>query len=282
MSVIRRRFTLKHEGYLHQPQKKKYYNEQLFTEVAPKYDLITRILSLGRDAAWKRRLVDALPAGDAPLCVDLACGTGDLSFLLAGKYPRGRVIGLDLTESMLQIAVRRGPPSNLSFSRQDMCVTDLPSRCVDIVTGGYALRNAPDLGQVLGEIQRILKPGSVAAFLDFSKPPARAAQFWQYWLLKSWGSLWGLLLHGNPEVYAYIAESLKLFPNRIQLRERIAECGFRVVQHQRFYFGMLELLVLESRVSRSDSAGRCGKARLLAKLSPPVGDDRHCWKKCRG
>lgn len=244
---MRRRFTLKHDEHLHEPRKKKYYNERLFTEVAPKYDLITRILSLGRDAAWKRRLIATLPVRDAPLCVDLACGTGDLSFMLAGKYPRGTVVGLDLTEVMLQIAARRGPPPNLSFSQQDMCVTDLPSGSVDIVTGSYALRNAPELGRALEEIHRILRPGGVAAMLDFSKPPGKVLQFSEYWLLKSWGSVWGLLLHGNPAVYGYIAESLKLFPNRVRLRECVEDRGFRIVECQRFYFGMLELLVFENR-----------------------------------
>ena len=189
--------------------------------------------------------MDALPASDAPFCVDLACGTGDVSYLLAERYPDGTVLGVDLTEPMLKIALERNPPANLSFVRRDMCRTRVASRSADIVTGSYALRNAPDLKIALNEIHRILKPGGVAAFLDFSKPSATFLQVPEYWLLKGWGSMWGLLMHGNPEVYAYIAESLRIFPDRVRLRECLAEMGFTILESRRFYFGIMELLVFK-------------------------------------
>ena len=241
-----RTFTLKFSDHVGQPDRKKLYNERLFSEVAPKYDFVTKALSLGRDAAWKRHLVNALPEGlAAPRCVDLACGTGDVSLLLAERYPEGVVIGIDLTESMLELAKLRPLPTNLSFMQGDMCETGMESGSVDIVTGSYALRNAPDLEQALIEVRRILKPGGVAAFLDFSKPSMSLLQFGEYWLLKCWGGFWGLVLHGNHEVYAYIAESLAAYPDRTHLRERVANCGFSVVGERRFYLGILEMLVLK-------------------------------------
>lgn len=240
-----RTFALKFSDHADQPARKKYYNEQLFSEVAPKYDFITKALSLGRDAAWKRHLVNALAESTTtPRCVDLACGTGDVSFLLADRYPNGIVTGIDLTESMLDLAKQRQVPRNLSFTQCDMCDTGIESGSVDIVTGSYALRNAPDLEKAIVEIKRILKPGGQAAFLDFSKPPIRSLQVAEYWLLKSWGSLWGLALHGNHEVYAYIAESLASFPDRIHLRECVSSHGFTIATSRRFYFGVLEMLVL--------------------------------------
>ncbi len=242
-----RTFTLKFGDHADQPEKKKQYNEQHFTVAAPKYDFSTKAMSLGRDTAWKKRLVASLPVHTAPFCVDLACGTGDVSFLLAEKYPGGTVVGLDLTESMLEIAAQRNGHSNLTWTQRDMCSTGLKSRSADIVTGSYALRNAPDLDSALDEIHRILKPNGVAAFLDFSKPPARFKQILQYGLMKSWGGLWGLLLHGNYEVHGYIAESLKAFPDRVCLRKCLASKGFQIIECQRFYFGMLELLVFKSR-----------------------------------
>jgi len=242
-----RTFALKFSDYAHQPDKKKFYNEQLFEEVAPKYDFVTKALSLGRDAAWKRQLVNALPSGIAtPRCVDLACGTGDVSLLLADRYPQGTVIGIDLTESMLELAKQRQIPNNLSFTQCDMCDTGIESHSVDIVTGSYALRNAPDLEQALVEIKRILKPGGVAAFLDFSKPSMQSLQVAEYWLLKSWGSFWGLVLHGNHEVYAYIAASLASFPDRTHLRESLSNHGLKIASSRRFYFGVLEMIVLRT------------------------------------
>ena len=240
-----RTFTLKFSDHANQPDRKRLYNERLFSEVAPKYDFITKALSLGRDAAWKRHLVNALPEGIArPRCVDLACGTGDVSLLLAERYPQGTVTGIDLTESMLELAKQRQIPANLSFTQCDMCDTGIESGSIDIVTGSYALRNSPDLDKALTEIRRILKPGGVAAFLDFSKPSMRSLQRAEYWLLKSWGSFWGVALHGNHEVYAYIAESLASFPDRTHLHERVSSCGFTMITARRFFCGILEMLVL--------------------------------------
>lgn len=240
-----RTFALKFSDYADQPDKKKFYNEQLFNEVAPKYDFVTKALSLGRDAAWKRHLVKALPKElTTPRCVDLACGTGDVSRLLASQYPQGTVIGLDLTKSMLDLAQKQSVPTNLSFMQRDMCDTGIKSDSIDIITGSYALRNAPDLGLALAEIKRILKPGGVAAFLDFSKPSFRPLQVVEYGLLKFWGSFWGLVLHENPDIYAYISESLTTFPNRIHLRESMANHGFSITASRRFYFGIMEMLVL--------------------------------------
>jgi SAM-dependent methyltransferase len=114
------RFVLKIGDHLENAETKKYYTERNFSEVAPRYDFITRVLSFGRDAAWKRTLVSLLPSHESPVCVDLACGTGDIAFLLAGKYPRGRVAGLDITEPMLDIARHRNTHPNVSFVNRDI------------------------------------------------------------------------------------------------------------------------------------------------------------------
>jgi ubiquinone/menaquinone biosynthesis methyltransferase len=239
------RFALKIGDHLQHAETKKHYNERLFREVAPRYDFITRALSFGRDVTWKRTLISLLPARKSPVCVDLACGTGDLTFLLAGKYPDGRIVGLDITEPMLAIAGDRNAYPNVSFVNQDMRSIETPSETVDIVTGGYALRNAPDLGTTIDEIARVLKPGGVAAFLDFSKPEADIPQRTEYWCLKIWTGLWGVLLHHNHEVYSYIAESLQHFPDRRHLRNLFEQKGFSVVDFRRFLGGITELLVVQ-------------------------------------
>jgi len=239
------RFVLKIGDCLDDAEKKKYYNERVFSEIAPRYDFITRVLSFGRDAAWKRALISLLPSHESPVCVDLACGTGDIAFLLAGKYPCGRIAGVDITESMLDIARHRNTHPNVSFANQDMGSLDIVSESVDIVTGGYALRNAPNLGTVIDEISRVLKPRGVAAFLDFSKPDANIPQKMEYWGLKIWTGLWGVLLHRNHEVYSYIAESLQRFPDRRHLRNIFREKGFSVIDSRLFFGGITELLAVQ-------------------------------------
>src|ERR1700674_2026600 len=101
------RFVLKIGDHLEDAEKKKYYNERLFFEIAPRYDFITRVLSFGLDAAWKRMLVSLLHSYESPVCLDIACGPAAIAFLLAGKYPRGRITGVHITEPMLEIARHR-------------------------------------------------------------------------------------------------------------------------------------------------------------------------------
>ena len=239
------RFVLKIGDHLENAETKRYYTERNFSEVAPRYDFITRVLSFGRDAAWKRTLISLLPSHQSPFCVDLACGTGDIAFLLAGKYPRGRVVGVDITEPMLDIARHRNIHPNVSFANQDMGSLEIASESVDIVTGGYALRNAADLGTACDEIRRILKPSGVAAFLDFSRPGGSIPQKIEYRVLKTWTGLWGVLLHRNHEVYSYIAESLQRFPDRKHLRNIFCEKGFSVINSRLFFGGVTELLVVQ-------------------------------------
>jgi demethylmenaquinone methyltransferase/2-methoxy-6-polyprenyl-1,4-benzoquinol methylase len=242
------KFVLKIKDYIHTPERKRDYNEQHFGEAARHYDFATCAMSLGRDAAWKRSLVAALPRFPSPVCVDLACGTGDVALLLAEKYPAGRIIGMDLTEPMLELARRRCHAKNVEFFRQDMGATDLPDQAADIVTGSYAVRNAPELRQAFVEIHRILRPGGFVALLDFSKSPKPWFQKLQLIVLKYWCGLWGLILHGNPEVHSYIAASLKNFPDRNQFYSLLQEYGFAVSYSKRFYLGTLELLVLQKPV----------------------------------
>jgi demethylmenaquinone methyltransferase/2-methoxy-6-polyprenyl-1,4-benzoquinol methylase len=246
-----RRFTLKIGDHLDSADKKRYYNEQLFAEVAPRYDFITRALSLWCDASWKRDLITALPLLEKPFCLDLACGTGDITLLLAAKYPQGRIVGLDITDPMLALARARSTSSNVEFVNQDMGFLSFDSKSADIVSGGYALRNAPDLETTVDEIHRVLKPGGIGAFLDFSKPTGRFSQHLQYWILKIWAGAWGIMLHRNNEVYGYIAESLRRFPERDALKRMFEDKGFTIIASQLYLLGITELLVVRKGTGKS-------------------------------
>lgn len=247
------RFTLKIGDHLNSADKKRFYNKQLFAEIAPRYNFITRVLSFWCDAAWKRNLVAALPAEEKPFCLDLACGTGDLTLLLADKYPHGRIVGLDITEPMLVLARARSTHPNVQFINQDMNFLKFDPKSADIISGGYALRNAPDLGTTVDEIHRVLKPGGIAAFLDFSKPVGRFSQHLQYWVLKIWTGIWGVVLHRNHEVYGYIAESLRRFPDREALRRMLEDKGFTIVDSQLYFLGITDLLVIRKGERKAPS-----------------------------
>jgi len=229
------------------------HRERHFAAAASRYDLATRAMSLGRDGAWKKALVGSLPDLSSPLCVDLACGTGDIAFLLAERYPGGRIVGMDLSGPMLDLARARNRCGNVRFARMDMAAQGFPAGTVDVVTGGYALRNAPELGPVLDEVRRILTPGGVAAFLDFAKPSFRLLQAPERWLLAGWCGFWGLALHADPGIHGgYIAASLSSFPDRSRLRELIFSMGLEPVSSRKFFLGITELSVFRKRMDPGD------------------------------
>lgn len=245
------RFNMIPRHHLLEAHGKQALNYSLFTEVAPKYDFVTKALSLGRDGAWKRSLIADLPSRETPACLDLACGTGDITRLLARRYPKGRITGLDLTPAMLDIAAQHSQQDSIRFVEGSMHALPFSDASQDIVTGGYALRNAPDLDQALDEICRVLRVGGVASFLDFSKPQSRLGQLVSHGLLKSWGAFWGLVLHGNANVYGYIADSLWVYPDRTQLQEKFRQRGFILRHRRRFYGGLLESLSFHKGISGS-------------------------------
>jgi len=247
------RFQLKPMEHLDTPATKQRFNRSLFSEVAPKYDFITKALSLGRDAGWKRQLLAGLPDKTSPVCLDLACGTGDLTRMLSDRYPEALITGLDLTPAMLELARNQTKNPQIDYLEGSMDELPFDTNSADIVTGGYALRNAPDLNRTLDEIKRVLRPGGFAAFLDFSKPRNRVGQRLGHFVLKLWGGFWGLALHGNPDVYGYIADSLALYPDRIALRERFAKRGFALRSSRRFYGGLLEIVCFEKPEAPPDA-----------------------------
>ena len=98
----------------------------------------------------------------------------------------------------------------------------------------------------------MLKPGGVAAFLDFSKSSGSLPQYLEYWILKVWAGFWGIVLHRNQEVYGYIAESLRRFPDRGALRRMFQEKGFTVVTSRLYFFGITELLVVKKENQQTE------------------------------
>lgn len=238
------RLTLRADDHLDTPERKRIYNRVNFQEVSKSYDLLTRVLSFGRDQSWKRQLISDLPALDSPHCLDLACGTGDITFALAKKYPNATIRGIDLTPGMIDAANVRNAFKSITFEIGDMNELDVADNSVDLVTGGYALRNSPDLEVTLREIHRVLRPGGTAAFLDFSKSPNPFLQWLALKIVFLLGAFWGIVLHGHTEVYTYISKSLKRFPDRNELHCNLKDAGFQVTKSRQYFIGTLEILIM--------------------------------------
>jgi len=204
------------------PDSKGRYVRRLFSTIADRYDLITRLLSYGQDRRWKARVV-ALSGARPGLCaLDLACGTGDIARALAAQG--ADVVGLDITHRMLQLAKAKGITAR--FVTGDMLGLPFRDEAFDIVTTGYGLRNVPDLPGAIAEMRRVLRPGGVLLSLDFDRPrnPAIRAIYLGY--LTVAGSALGFILHRDPDTYRYIPESIRRYPGAIEVNAIISRAGF--------------------------------------------------------
>jgi demethylmenaquinone methyltransferase/2-methoxy-6-polyprenyl-1,4-benzoquinol methylase len=182
---------------------------RLFAAIAPRYDFMNDLQSLGLHRLWKTRLVKMSQVQAGQKALDICCGTGDVASALA----RGgaRTIGLDYSREMLLCAAHRTEPASgqLSFVQGDAMIMPFATQVFDVVTISYGLRNLPDVTAALEEIQRVTKPGGKLLILDFGKPenPLWRGLYFAYlrWMLPTLGRCCA----GNAAAYGYILESLR-------------------------------------------------------------------------
>jgi demethylmenaquinone methyltransferase/2-methoxy-6-polyprenyl-1,4-benzoquinol methylase len=241
---------------------KQRYVRRLFATIADRYDFITGFLSYGQDRRWKRRLIDLAQLQSSDRVLDLACGTGDIVSAAAPKVER--VVGLDVTHRMLQLAMRRslapeggshelanqapaGIPVASAFRRKasfvtgDMLALPFPDRSFTVVTIGYGLRNVPDLQQSLREIRRVLVPDGRVLSLDFNRPsnPVVRTAYLSY--LTVVGSALGYVLHRDPNTYRYIPESIRNYPGAAGVAHMMGQLGFTNVRVVRVLGGLMAI-----------------------------------------
>jgi demethylmenaquinone methyltransferase/2-methoxy-6-polyprenyl-1,4-benzoquinol methylase len=228
----------------------------LFEAIAPRYDLLNDVLSLGLHRLWKRQSMAWLRPGRGQRLLDLCCGTGDLALLLAERVrPGGSVLGLDVAEAPLAEARRRAaerPWLPVSFCSADALATGLADGWADGAAMAYGLRNLADPAAGLGELRRLLRPGGRAAVLDFNRPEGSAglpaatqvAAFQRLYLRRL--VVPAARIFGLPEHYAYLEASLQRFPTASEQEALAREAGFRLVRHRPLAAGLMGLLELEA------------------------------------
>lgn len=215
----------------------------MFDRIAPRYDLLNRLLSGRRDVAWRNAMAQYLPAGERLLVLDLATGTADVLISLARRASRVQGgLGVDPAGAMLSLGQEKLAAKGLSgrfrLARGDAAAPPVAAASVDAVTIAFGIRNVADAPTALAEMHRVLKPGGRSIILEFSLPGN--ALFRRVYLLYFRHVLprIGGLISGDPSAYRYLNATVEEFPYGEAFCELMREAGFREVTAQPLTFGI--------------------------------------------
>jgi demethylmenaquinone methyltransferase/2-methoxy-6-polyprenyl-1,4-benzoquinol methylase len=205
----------------------------MFDTIAPRYDMVNRIMTFGMDRGWRRATVESLSLIPGSVVVDLACGTGDLCRdVVAAGY---RAVGADLSLGMLLHARTPSP-----LLQGDALALPFPDRSVDGVVSGFALRNFVALPPVFAELARIVRPGGRIALLDVARPENRLLRAGHTFYLGRVAPLIGGLL-SNRTAYQYLPRSLAYLPPAATVLDQLASAGFIQAERRLLSGGITQL-----------------------------------------
>ncbi len=223
------------DGALPEGDTKRRAVEGMFDRIAPRYDRINRVISLGLDRRWRRRTVAALALPSGSRVLDVACGTGDLCGDLATA--NHQAIGIDYSAGMLAVAHTDGP-----LVRGDAQWLPFPSESFDAITCGFALRNFVDLDAVFREWARVLRPGGRFAALDATVPSNPVMRAGNALWFRGTVPLLGRLLAHDSDAYRYLPKSTAYLPSPTELADRLRRVGFVDPRHVSLTGGSVLLL----------------------------------------
>lgn len=220
-------------------------NRQMFARIAGRYDLMNRLMSWGRDRAWRREAAQAAAPAPCALALDMATGTGDLALALAPRA--GRVLGVDITPPMLALARRkaaaRGLEGQVSFALADGLRLPFPEGLFDAVATAFSLRNLAQVEGGLREIHRVLKSGGHLATLELFRAPTGLRRYLQKSYLGLLIPLIGWAVAGNGAAYLYLRDSITNFYSPQDIKELMEKVGFDGVHYRLYHWGSIAVHV---------------------------------------
>lgn len=214
--------------------------EAMFDRIAPRYDLMNRLMTLRLDQRWRRLALRLLAAGPDDLVVDLGCGTGDMCEL--ARAVGARAVGVDVSAGMLAGARARDAADALL--RADACRLPLRDGCASVVTSAFALRNVPSIPALLGEAARILRPGGRLALIEVDEPRHPLSRWGHAVYFHRVVPLVGALL-SDGAAYAYLPASTAYLPPEAEMLAALTAAGFRHPRKRRLTLGAAQLLLAE-------------------------------------
>ncbi|CAN7591774.1 demethylmenaquinone methyltransferase [Paenibacillus sp. LjRoot153] len=219
----------------------------VFESIAPKYDLMNNIISFNRHKAWRKFAMKKMNVQPGATAIDLCCGTCDWTISLAQASKTGKMVGLDFSQNMLDIGAEK--INQLHLDQQVELIQgnamSLPfdDNTFDFATIGFALRNVPDLEQVIREMRRVVKPGGLVVSLELSKPTWQPFKSIYYVYFRHIMPFLGKLIVKKYEQYKWLPESLISFPDHKQLAAIFSKNGLDHVQAHPLFGGVAALHV---------------------------------------
>lgn len=215
---------------------------QMFDRIAPTYDRLNHLLSLGIDRRWRRKAVDALAKHKPQQILDIATGTGDFALLMAKRIKLQHITGADISEGMMAVGrekvLKEGLQDTISFEHEDCMSLSFPDGSFDAVTSAYGVRNFQDLDKGLQEMHRVLRHGGHLLIVELTPPPCfpMKQMFWLYAHVVM--PILGRLVSHDNSAYTYLPASMEAFPQPEQMEGILRRIGFSDIEWKRFTFGI--------------------------------------------
>lgn len=206
----------------------------MFDRIAPTYDALNHLLSFHIDKVWRRKTARTVEQHHPADILDLATGTADLAITLARRNPQARIIGIDISEKMLEIGkdkvIKHGFSQQIDLMTGDAADLPFPDNHFDCVTVAFGVRNFEDLETGLREIHRVTKPGGTVIILEFSMPERfPVKQVYHFYFKRLLPSI-GRRVSKDPEAYRYLPESVERFPKPSAFQSMLSSVGLKTIQ----------------------------------------------------
>jgi demethylmenaquinone methyltransferase / 2-methoxy-6-polyprenyl-1,4-benzoquinol methylase len=218
---------------------------QMFTSIAPRYDLLNHVLSFNIDRLWwwrAARSFDSILKQRNARVLDLCCGTGDMTFALNRRASSSgaQILGADFSHAMLQRATVKGDGTRVKWIEADALSLPFPDSSFDLITAAFGFRNLADYDVGLREIVRLLRPGGQCGILDFGEPRGLLGKVYRLYFKKILPKI-GTVISGVRGPYAYLPASVERFPSPEEMLERMRKAGFRETGWTPYTFGIAAL-----------------------------------------